>query len=345
MRTPRSSVRLCDWAIVTPIVTPIFMSIATLMISLIGVAVLGAADGPLPATQGPDDPGTTRGRLVVDGVERTFVRFIPRSHKPAKPCALVLVLHGGGGQGDGMANVTEHGFEFLAEKDDAVIIYPDGIEKNWYDDREGVDSYAHQHKVDDVGFIRRLVADASNASKIDPDRVYATGISNGAMMCYRLARELPGTFAAIAPVAGLLPVGASTKPWPKPLSTLLIQGSQDPLMPFDGGGVAGSGRNPERGRVLSAADTVRFLVEQDHLTGAARTVVLPDTDPHDATTTKAEIYGAEGGTSVACYVVEGGGHTWPGGRQYLTERIIGKTSHDFEACAVIWEFFAKHPRF
>jgi polyhydroxybutyrate depolymerase len=239
-----------------------------------------------------------------------------------------------------MPTLTEHGFERCAERDDGVVVYPDGVDRNWDDDRVGVDSTAHQQRIDDVAFIGELVKRVSLQTAIDPRRVYVTGISNGAMMCYRLARELPGVFAAIAPVAGLLPEGAEAKAWPQPTSVLLLEGTLDPFMPFRGGFV-GSERMP-RGRVNSAADTVRFLVAQDSL--PEKPLALNPPDGQDDLTWRGDLYGAaENGVAVASFAIEGGGHTWPGGRQYLPEKIVGRTSR-VDACELIWSFFKRHPR-
>jgi polyhydroxybutyrate depolymerase len=125
------------------------------------------------------------------------------------------------------------------------------------------------------------------------------------------------------------------------MPVLLIHGTQDPLVPWDGGDVQVFRR--KRGRVLSASETVAFWVKHN---GCAPTPVItyePDQDPTDGTKVRREEYrSGKDGSEVLLYAVEGGGHTWPGGWQYLPERIIGKTCRDLQASEVIWEFFKRY---
>jgi polyhydroxybutyrate depolymerase len=316
----------------------------TLALLLAALSSIAAGfDQPPPKPKiGPDEPGVVHGSMSFGGMPRTWSRFTPRKHDARKPCAMLIALHGGLGKGESMSTITEHGFEhWLDQHDqDGVIVYPDGIDGNWDDDRVGVDSTAHQRQVDDVGFIRQLIERVATDTVIDRQRIYVTGISNGAMMCYRLARELPGTFAAIAPVAGLLPAEALGKTWPQPVSMLLIEGSRDPLMPYEGG-VVGSERTP-RGTVSSAVETVRFVVAQDNLPEKPQALGAPSAQ--DGTTWRGELYGPpDGGITVAFFEVQDGGHAWPGGREYAPERIIGRTSR-VDACELIWTFLLKHPK-
>lgn len=316
-----------------------------LLTLLLVAACARAAEEPPPpprVERGPDAPGITAATMRVGGYDRRWQYFVPVDHDRRRPAPLLLVLHGGLGSGSAMPTLTENGFERCAERDGGIVVYPDGLDGNWNDDRIGVDSTAHLRNVDDVGFIRELIATTAQHTAVDPKRVYVTGMSNGAMMCYRLARELPGTFAAIAPVAGLLPAPAQAKPWPEPVSVLLLSGTDDPMMPFAGGGV-GSPRSP-RGTVISAAETVRFLVAQARAPEAARELAPADPDPRDGTTWRGRMHGADGAPTVAVFDIVGGGHTWPGGRQYVPERIVGRTSRDIDACQLIWDFCLKHPR-
>ena len=125
------------------------------------------------------------------------------------------------------------------------------------------------------------------------------------------------------------------------MPVLLIAGTEDPLIPWDGGEVTGNG---ERGQVLSVADTVGRWVALDGCASTPTVTMVPDRAPNDGTTTRREHYGGcRAGAEVVLYAVAGGGHAWPGGLQYLPERTIGKTSRDFDASETIWEFFARHP--
>jgi polyhydroxybutyrate depolymerase len=199
--------------------------------------------------------------------------------------------------------------------------------------------------VDDVAFTRDLIKQLESEYKIDPGRVYATGMSNGGFMCYRLARDLPDLIAAIAPVSALLsPNLASGSSFSAPMPVLIIQGTADPLVPYNGGSVAPSRLN-RRGTVMSAPDTASFFAKLDGCSTPGTTESLPDTAPSDgATATRLTYTGGRQGTEVQLITVQGGGHTWPGGLPYLPARIIGPVCRDFDASEVIWEFFASHTR-
>jgi polyhydroxybutyrate depolymerase len=285
---------------------------------------------------------TSRRTIDVSGVARTYLIHTPADAVQA-PRALVIALHGGGGRGSGMVALTRHRFDALADRDGAIVVYPDGIDQGWNDGRADEHAPKRRAEIDDVAFLRALVDDIDRAHGVDRTRVYATGISNGAMMCFRLAREAGDAFAAIAPVCGLVPVGHDLLPWPRPVSVLLMVGTEDPLVPFAGGDIA-IGRTM-RGAVLSAAATLDVLLAADHLTGPASDTALPDVDPGDGTACRVARYrSGDHDQAVEVYTVTGGGHTWPGGLPYLPERIIGRTSHDFVACDAIWEFFRAHHR-
>ncbi len=283
--------------------------------------------------------------IIFGGLERTYLLHIPTSYDKTKPLPLVIALHGGGGTGKDMVKLTLGGFDKLSDKKGFVVVYPDGIKKHWSDGRSGEETRYRTHKenVDDVGFISALIDTLIKKLNIDPKRVYITGISNGAMMSYRLACDLTEKIAAIAPVAGNIPQNLYPSCAPsRPISILAINNVNDPLVPFAGGNVTGPFGFKKLGKVLSTSDSIGFWVTHNHCS-SSRVTQEPDKDPKDGTRVKKEVFGnGKDGTEVILYVIEGGGHTWPGGRQYLPERIIGKTSKDIDANEVIWDFFKNH---
>ncbi len=173
---------------------------------------------------------------------------------------------------------------------------------------------------------------------IDSHRIYATGISNGAMFTYRLACDLPGVIAAIAPVAGALPAQlAENCPRALPVAVIALQGTADRLMPYGGGGVA-----RRRGRVLPAEQSVGFWA---NVAGcAAEPVITAEPDRvADGTRVRREAYpGCRDGRDVVLYAIVGGGHTWPGGPP--AGRSVGRVSRELDATRTIWDFFQRHPR-
>jgi len=290
--------------------------------------VLLAFAAALPA-QSP--PSEAAGRLAVDGVARTYLVYVPTTYRPSDPSPLVLVFHGAGASPRSMARHT--GFSALAEREGFVVVYPAGIRRRWNDGR------GYSVPRDDVGFIRALLDSLGRQLGIDPRRVYATGISNGAMFAYRLACDLPGVFAAIAPVAGAMPSALApgcTRGIPVALAA--FQGTADPLMPYAGGGVAS-----RRGSVLSAARSVEMWAQTAECAAEPSVTLAPDRAPHDGMRVKVTSYaGCKDGRDVDLYTIEGGGHTWPGGP--VSGRRVGRVTRDIDATATIWSFFSGHPK-
>lgn len=278
------------------------------------------------------------------GRQRTYHLVLPKGHDKKKPAPLVLALHGGGGNGKNFDRVTNHQFAREADKRGWVVVFPDGIAKGWNDGRSIDSRRARQRKgVDDVAFLSALIDRLHKTHGIDKTRVYATGISNGGFMSYRLAFELSGKIAAIAPVtANLQQVHATKKP-KHPVGLLVINGTADPLVPYNGGHVRVLGTN--RGAILSTKDTIQRWVAFTGCKGEPTLETLPDKDPRDGTTTICRTWSTcAGGAQVKLYRVQNGGHTWPGGRQYLGRFVVGRTSRDFDAVPAIFDFFAKHRR-
>jgi polyhydroxybutyrate depolymerase len=314
-------------------------------VSFIGVLLLLLIVLPGCLHKIPEDPNTFSQTILVNELERSYRIHIPPSLPPNSTPALIFVLHGGGGTAEGMERtLTKGGFNTRADQENAIVVYPDGIEKNWNDGRKNVSDPAHQQNIDDVGFFAALIEKLSHEFNINPKRIYATGISNGAMMSYRLACEMPEKIAAIAPVAGALPIDLlSYNISAFPISVCVISGTHDPLVPWDGGQV-GFPRKP-RGIVISVPESVLFWVTHNNCTPAPESTVLPDVDPTDHTWVQRDIYSnGTNSTEVILYTIYNGGHTWPDGPQYYPEFLIGKTTHDINANAVIWEFFSTHPK-
>jgi len=276
---------------------------------------------------GQSTPVETRHTLQVNGVARGYAIYVPPAHR--QPAPLVLVFHGGGGRPQGMARHT--GFTALAEREGFVVVYPEGVGGHWNDGRSIFSG-------DDVGFIRVLLDSLRVRLGIDPRRIYATGISNGAMFSYRLACDRPGVLAAIAPVAGALPADLAPRcTAPVPVAVASFQGTADRLVPYDGGGVA-----RRRGQVLSAERSVRFWAVANGC-GPSPVSDAPLDRVKDGTRVRRDSFpGCRDGREVVLYTIEGGGHTWPSGPR--SGRRVGRVSREIDATTAIWEFFQRHPR-
>lgn len=286
--------------------------------------------------------GTEARTLEHDGLLRLYHLHVPPVYDGSRMVPLVLVLHGAGSDGPGTYLLTLGGWNRLSDREGFLLAYPDGIGNRWNDGRS--EDGPRGSKADDVGFLTALVERLSRDYRVDPARIYVTGISNGAFMSHRLACDTAWA-AAIAPVAGQLSEDTARACSPRgPMPVLSIGGTRDSLVPWQGGEVSVGRRR--LGRIHSAAETTRFWVDKNGCPPAPRMEDLPDRDPGDGTRVQVESYGpCRNNSEVVQYRVEGGGHTWPGGLQYLPEWLaVGRTSRDMDATEVIWEFFQRHPR-
>lgn len=280
--------------------------------------------------------------ITVDGIKRDFLIHLPQSYSESEALPLIIALHGGGGNAKDMEKLTEDGFNKLADDENFIVVYPDGIGRHWNDGRNLSFYYTQKENINDVKFISELIDYMVEKYNVNPLRVYVTGMSNGALMTYRLAYELSNKIAAVAPVDGSIPLNIYLNETPTaPIPVLMINNVADPILPWNGG-YAHFG-NKKLGKVLSVEETAAFWARIDNCTLVKSKGYLPDTDPNDGTRVWMRLYlNNITGMEVVQYGIEGGGHTWPGGEQYLPQSIIGKTSRDINACNLIWKFFRNY---
>ncbi|MBI3890497.1 MAG: alpha/beta fold hydrolase [Candidatus Wallbacteria bacterium] len=310
--------------------------------ALTSLVLLALLSRPVAARPFGSRPVGGAGSLLSSGITRTYWLHLPPKEKRPAKMPLVLVLHGGGGTGRGNVRLSGGTFDKLGDRDGFAVVYPDGIEKGWNDGRKDLNQAATLRNLDDVRFLCDLVDKLAAESGVDPANVFSCGISNGGFMSFRLAHDVPQRVRAIAPVAACLGLELSKLPPPAaPVPLLVILGTEDPLVPYGGGRVGFVRKN--RGTCLSAAETVKYWTQVNGCSGKPARDFLPDRDPQDGTKAVRAVYGGcKAGTEVVLVSVQGGGHTWPGGWQYLPERMIGKTCRDFDAAVVIWDFFKRH---
>lgn len=278
-------------------------------------------------------------QILHNGVTREFFVQAPVSARP-QAVPLVFVLHGGGGTARSVKNFGEFtGFDALAKREGFIAVYPVAYEEHWHDsDREGT---KESWNIDDVGFFRAMIQHLSSRYRIDPQRIYATGISNGGAMSFKLACDAANTFAAIAPVSSFFPKALQATCNPsRPVPVLFMVGTNDPLVPWQGGEL--HMRKKQLGQILPAYGTIEFWARHNGCQ-ATSNQALPDIDPDDKTRISRRDYTqCKQDASVILYTVENGGHTWPGGKQYLPKFMVGIASQDMQAGAVIWDFFKRH---
>lgn len=285
----------------------------------------------------PAVAATTAHAIEVGGVRRTFRLHVPPS-LPPRAVPLVFVLHGGGGTGRQMERL---GFGPLADRHGFIVVYPDAFQRHWNDGRGAPAIRAQAEGIDDVAFIEALILRLSAVYRVDPARVFSTGISNGGFMSQLLAARLSRRIAGIAAVAaGMAPSVAATLAPERPVSILVLNGTDDPLVPYGGGPVA-----RHRGETVSTDEIVRRWVAANRCAKDPEVIQLPDRDPTDGTRVRKTAYtSCAQRSAVVLYTIEGGGHTWPGAAQALPRAIVGRVSREINATEVIWQFFAAHPQ-
>jgi polyhydroxybutyrate depolymerase len=281
-------------------------------------ALCGATAPPGPAVR----PGKDILRdLTVRGRPRVYHLHVPPG-AGRRPLAAVINLHGLGSNASEQDSLS--GMKELADKEGFFVLSPEGTGAGQSFNGGTCCGVALSQGIDDVGFVRAMLDDVSRDYRIDPKRIFATGMSNGGFMAHRLACELSDRIAAIAPVAGVLGV-AVCKPT-RSVSILQFHGTADALVQFGGGGLA----------LFPPVEAVmQGWAERD---GCKKERELVDR-VQDVTCERYQ--GCPSGVDVELCRVDGGGHTWPGGPPVPR---LGKTTTAISATERMWQFFKAHPR-
>jgi len=189
--------------------------------------------------------------------QRTFLEYIPRGLKPGAP--LLFVFHGSGGDGASMREASAYEFDALADAQGFVVLYPDGFQTTWNDCRKGSPQPARRLNIDDESFVEAMIAKEAAAHNIDRKRVFSAGWSNGGQLGYRFAMERSNLFAGVAAISASVPLPANLACTPSgaAMPMMIINGTEDPINPFDGGDVMLGKRPRQQGSVGDVADHER----------------------------------------------------------------------------------------
>ncbi len=334
-----------------------------LCITLLALAIL------LPAARAQ----VPQEKVTVDEKERTFIVHLPRGYDAKQHYALVVLLHTRDQDAFDMEQLTR--FDELADRDSVIAVYPNSTGRGWNlgiaaeepspsgmgrrggrrggcgggggypgggsgypggGGRSGQSAGGESHATpaDDNAFIDQMLDKLSSEYSVDTSRVYATGLSDGGFMAFRLGCTLSERFAAIAAVGATMPKTMTCLP-SHPLSTLMMNGTSDPVVHYNGGHVG-------RYAVLSAEDSSKYWAKLDSCVSKPEHKKLPAREKGGMKTEVDTYDDCQKGAQVALYSIDGGGNTWPGGEQYLVEKVIGKTSNDLNANDTIWSFFVHH---
>lgn len=281
------------------------------------------------------EPGDHPRSVDVSGLQRAYLVHVPKRPFPENGWPVVLVFHSFGMDARKIVNFT--GLNGKADEAGFVAVYPQGTGSGIVRvfNAGVVKGTMAEVLPDDVAMVSRLLDDLATVLPIDPRRVYATGMSNGGMMCYRLAAELPERIAAIAPVAGTMAKDLAAPRRPVPV--MHFHGTADRVVPFQGP----PPQTSDSFLFTSVEDTIRFWVKVNQCLPTP--TVRDETDSSDdGTRVQRRAYQTPAGeTRVVLIQIEQGGHTWPG--RTPPPLILGKSTRDISANDLMWEFFQQHP--
>ncbi len=273
---------------------------------------------------------------AVGGIERSWYIALPAGSEGQTGLPAVLVFHGG--EGDGRDAAASSRMAAAAQTQGFVAVFPSSGGTQWNDGRTETATGP-----DDVAFVRALVDDLVARQGIDPARVFIAGVSNGGMFVERLACDAPDLFRAGAVVAATMPADlAATCAPARPLPLIFFNGTDDRLMPFEGGEIAslrllGIGVG---GTVLSQSATRDFWASAFGCSAPGAPQALPDIADDGTTVARQDIGGCRDGADLAFLTITGGGHNWPGSGP--GRRFAGTVSADIDATAEMLAFFTRH---
>ncbi|MES2797198.1 MAG: PHB depolymerase family esterase [Bacteroidota bacterium] len=283
-------------------------------------------DSPIPKTSLRQE-----GNLTVDNRIRYYLLNLPPNFNEGSDFSLVIALHGGGGKSTQME--TDY---LLTEKANAAnfaIVYPEGVKSDGILKLQTWNAgtccdYAVENKIDDVKFISLLIDEIlKKYPKINPKKVYATGMSNGAMLCYKLACELSNKIAVIAPVAGTMATNERCNP-ARAMPMLIIHSKLDTKVPYSGGtGIFGYYFPPVENGINNWLFNNNCKSDSKTIKNYEKYTLTSWGNCTDNST-------------IEFYFTNDGGHSWPGGLH--NREVADEPSKAFIANDIIWEFFKKH---
>ncbi len=319
----------------------------------------------------------TQEKIEVDDVSRTFIVHLPQGYDKQQHYPVVILLHAENQDADDLSRLTH--FSQFAEKNGVITVYPNALRAQWnigvrpeaqpemarspygrrrygggypgggggypggggggYPGGQGGSQNPDENRsrsepADDIGFLNQMLDQLGLKYSIDSHRVYAVGLGDGGFMALKAGCSISDRIAAVAAVSAELPKTMICLP-SRPVPALFIEGTSDPVAPYNGGTY-----KPGRFHLLSAEDSSKEWARFDHCAEkpAQGKIAAPDKGAKETKTLT--FSGCSEDAQVMLYSVKDGGHTWPGGEQFVSESEVGKVSHAINANEVIWNFLS-----
>lgn len=319
------------------------------LLSVLALAALVALVGALfaywlytPEPALPKLSGTlSKASMDVAGLKRSYRTYVPKGLPKGAP--LVLVMHGSGEGPQAIRVGTGYGFERLADQHGFAVVYPKSFGFDWNDCSSIGDTAVNGVRADDAGFLTALVDRLVGELGVDPNRVFAAGVSNGGSMALRLALEQPSRFRAVAAALANVPAPQNfqCRPGARTPSTLILNGTADPLVPYGGGEINLLGLFYKGGQVLSSIASAQYLADRNAIAGNPQ-VSLTQTAQGNRVE-HARWQAADGRTEVELVTLHGAGHGLP--QPWARHpRLLGPSPTEPNGPALIWAFFERQAR-
>ena len=264
-----------------------------------------------------------------DGLYRTYLVNLPLGYSGEEELPLLIAMHGGFGNAYNMQNMSQ--LSQKADEENFIVVYPEGVEGGalnaaaW--NAGWCCGYASNTNIDDVGFISNLIDTLSKNLAVDLNRVYATGMSNGGFMSYRLACELSDKIAAIAPVSASMSM-TNCNPT-RPVPVISFHSYLDTNVPHDGGQGDGASNHHN-----SPQDSVMNAWGDYNSCQNKRDTIISDSKYKQIQWSDCDCK-----SEVNLYITEDGGHSWHGGPSLP---FGDDPSEYISANDLMWEFFQKY---
>lgn len=271
--------------------------------------------------------------IMINGIKRSYYVFLPPNYNPKKSYPVLFVFHGGLRNALNILDITS--FRSYQKEYDFILIAPNGL--GWFNnetfltwDAGNCGGYAHYLHADEPLFIRSILKEVSDSYNIDERRLYLTGMSNGAMLCYKLVRTLPGVFAGIAPVAGAM--NRNNPPPYKPIPVIIFHGTADMRILYNGGTPRDFWEEKRRvDKPVSYA--LNFWIKNNKCS-------LKPIQIKKENVVITKYTNCENNANITLYTIIGGKHAWPGGKR---DSIIGdKVYKKLNASKIILDAFIKN---